>query len=121
MQTNWTVFLHTRTETKARKVLGWMTDHLGREPDQLSLEPLVLKEPERTTYLFLVKFSLRLEATVWNDAVVEAIALGQRVGSRWQLSGDVMKELAARTDFPSVSGLGSLEYRLSDSTHPLPA
>ena len=55
-------------------------------------------------------FWVELESQAWNDSVVELIELGQRVGYRWILGGDILVEPDGWSNESSVSGVRSIQW-----------
>lgn len=107
MRSHWRVWLNTDSETKARTVLKWFFERLGREPADTTIEPY------SKTGGFVAAFVLEMEAIAWNDQVVEVIALGERVGRGWILTGDVFRAPDGWSNEASVSGVTSIGWSLA--------
>ena len=58
-------------------------------------------------------FRVPLTGETHSERVVELIALGQRVGGGWILSGDVYGDLSGWSNEPSVAGIQAIEWRLA--------
>lgn len=110
MVTHSTVWANTNSENAARKVYGWLQHRLGRETEHLSFEPYWKIEG-----CWIIGFQIALSSTTWNDAVVEAIGLGQRIGRGWILSGDVYSQLDGWSNEPSVPGVRALHWQLASA------
>ncbi|MEO6046525.1 MAG: hypothetical protein ABIQ57_03530 [Candidatus Kapaibacterium sp.] len=61
---------------------------------------------------FAVMLSVRINSEAWNDAVVEAIDHGQRVGSGWLLGGSIYEDARGWCNRSSVSGVVCMEWNL---------
>jgi|GEM_PF-4267530 len=68
--------------------------------------------PYRKTGGHKVRFRIALEASQWNDAVVECISLGQRVAHGWGISGSVLSDPGALSTSTSVAGVVMIAWEL---------
>jgi len=69
-------------------------------------------EPYRKTGSFVVSFATRLASERWRDAVVEAIALWQRLGYEWRLIGSIHDNPSGWSNQVNVTGVKSIEWTL---------
>jgi hypothetical protein len=106
MRLLWKMWVDARTEAKALKLCERILERMGRGAPERSVEPY----PK--TGGFVVSFAVGLERARWNDAVVEAIALGQRVAHGWTLSGWIEDSPAASSNQTSVAGVKSIQWTL---------
>ena len=60
----------------------------------------------------MLSFATEIEDGNWPGVVVEAIALGQRVGSGWILSGDIHDDPSGWSNETNISGVRSLQWTL---------
>ena len=102
----WKIWVDAKTEKKSLRLCARIRERMGREASDMRVEPY----PK--TGGFVVGFVVGLESTRWNDAVVEAIALGQRVGYGWVIAGSVRDEPSGCSDRVSISGVQSMEWSL---------
>jgi hypothetical protein len=102
----WKMWTEAKSEEKVLRVFERVRRNLGREALDLSIEPY----PKITG--FVVAFWIELESQTWNDSVVEVIALGQRVGRQWTLSGDILTDTDGWSNESSVSGVRSIQWML---------
>jgi hypothetical protein len=100
------MWTEAKSEEKALRVFERVRHNLGREALDRSVEPY----PKIAG--FVVAFWIELESQAWNDSVVEVIALGQRVGYQWTLSGDILTDTDGWSNKPSVSGVSSIQWML---------
>jgi len=52
-------------------------------------------------------------SATWNAAVVEVIALSQRIAHLWTLSGDVHQDPEGWSTEPRISGVTHLQWQLT--------
>ncbi|MEP7219543.1 MAG: hypothetical protein ABI876_11540 [Bacteroidota bacterium] len=78
--------------------------------DVVVLEKII--EPYPKINGFAVMLSVRINSEAWNDAVVEAIDHGQRVGSGWLLGGSIYEDARGWCNRSSVSGVVCMEWNL---------
>jgi hypothetical protein len=102
----WKMWTEAKSEEKALRVFERVRRNLGREALDRTVEPY----PKITG--FVVAFWIELESQAWNDSVVEVIALGQRVGHQWTLSGDILTDMDGWSNESSVSGVRSIQWML---------
>ncbi|MDB5033586.1 MAG: hypothetical protein JWQ98_827 [Chlorobi bacterium] len=103
----WKIWVNAGTPKKALK----LCDAILQRMDAVVLEKMI--EPYPKINGFMIMFSVRIESGTWNDAVVEAIDLGQRVGHGWLLGGFVYENANGWCNRPSVSGVVCMEWNLS--------
>jgi hypothetical protein len=104
----WSVWSPAKVERSAWKVLEGLEERLGRETVAATFEPY----PKIGGWMF--SFHVSLKGETYGERVVEIIALGQRVGHGWILSGDVYGDLSGWSNQPSVAGIRAIEWRLSE-------
>ena len=102
----WKIWTEAKSEEKALRVSERVRCNLGREVLDRSVEPY----PKIRG--FVVAFWIELESQAWNDSVVEVIALGQRVGYQWTLSGDILTDTSGWSNEAGVSGVRSIQWML---------
>ena len=102
----WKMWTEAKSEEKALRVFERFRRNLGREARDWSVEPY----PKIAG--FVVAFWIELETQTWNDSVVEVIALGQRVGYQWTLSGDILTDTDGWSNESNVSGVRSIQWML---------
>jgi len=105
----WSVWSPAKSERSARKVHKWLEERLGRETVATTFEPY----PKIGGWMFT--FHVPLTGEIHSERVVELIALGQRIGRGWILSGDVYGDLSGWSNQPSVAGIQAIEWRLAES------
>ena len=103
----WTIFTNATTERATHKVSARVLKLLVRPVEHLQFA----RYPK--TGGWTVSFHPPLSGATHNDAVVEVIALGQRVGYSWTLTGDVFGDLDGWSNKARVSGVTSLHWQLS--------
>ncbi len=103
----WRMWTEAKSEEKALRGFELVRGKLGREALDQSVEPY----PKITG--FVVAFWIELESQAWNDSVIEVIALGQRVGYQWTLSGDILTDTEGWSNEPTVSGVRSIQWMLN--------
>lgn len=106
MQLNWKMWVSAKTVEKALKLCDRILGRMEKDATEKSVEP----DPK--TGGFVVSFTTELVSVRWNDAVVEAITLGQRVGHGWALSGGVEDDPSGWSDRTNVSGVEAIEWSL---------
>jgi hypothetical protein len=104
MRLLWRMWVDAGTEAKALKLCDRVLERMERSASGIRVEPY----PK--TGGFVVSFAVALEHARWNDAVVEAIALGQRVGHGWVLSGWIEDGPAASSNVTNVAGVKSIQW-----------
>src|SRR5690349_17676379 len=104
MHVSWTVFTNVRSEKAARNIYRRLIQRLGREPASVTIERYW------KTGGHLLYFAIQLASATWNDQVVEAIALGQRAGYSWTLSGEVSLDLSGWSIRAQISGIDAMEW-----------
>jgi hypothetical protein len=107
MRLIWRMWVGARTEEKALKLCDQLLERMGKETSEK------VAEPDPKTGGFMVSFVTGLEHERWNDAVVEAIALGQRVGHGWALSGSIDDDPRGWSGRTSITGVDSIEWLLT--------
>jgi hypothetical protein len=100
------MWTEARTEVKALRVFERFRLNLDREVPDRSIEPY----PKIAGHV--VSFWIELESRSWNDAIVEAIALGQRVGYQWTLSGDILFFPEGWSNNSNVPGIRSMHWMM---------
>lgn len=106
MHTFWRIWCDARTQQKAIKLYNRVIDALGCEAMLRSIKPY----PKING--FVIDFELPLTSQTWNDAVMEAIQLGQCFAAGWQLSGNIAKDPDASSNQSSVSGVVMAQWWL---------
>ncbi|MBV9927872.1 MAG: hypothetical protein JOZ96_22825 [Acidobacteria bacterium] len=106
MNSLWKMWVDARTEEKALKLCERVLERMGRDASDKRAEPY----PK--TGGFVVSFAVGLEHAEWNDAVVEVIALGQRVAHGWALSGSIEDDPDGWSNRTSVAGVESIQWTL---------
>lgn len=110
MRLSWKMWVSAKTEEKALKLCERILVRMEKDAHEKSVEPY----PK--TGGFVVSFTTELLDVRWNDAVVEAISLGQRVGHGWALSGSVEDDPAGWSNTTNVSGVEAIRWSLSRYT-----
>lgn len=100
------MWVDAKTEEKALKLCDRVLQRMERAATEKSVEPY----PK--TGVYVVSFVIGLEHARWNDAVVETIALGQRVGHGWALSGSVEDDPGGWSNRTNVAGVESITWNL---------
>jgi hypothetical protein len=100
------MWVDAKTEEKALKLCDRILKRMGRDASAKGVEPY----PK--TGGFVVSFAIGLEHARWNDAVIEAIALGQRVGDGWALSGSIGDDPRGWSNRTNIAGVESIEWTL---------
>lgn len=102
----WSVWSPAKSERSARKVHERFEVRLGRKSVATTFEPY----PKIGGWMFTCQVSLI--GQTHGERVVEIIALGQRVGHGWILSGDVYGDLSGWSNEPSVTGAQAIEWQM---------
>ncbi len=108
MQSIWKLWVTAKTEQTARRIYTRVTGRIAYPATLLTIEPYPKTEG------FVVTFQVTLASQTWNDAVVEVIALGQRVAYGWFMTGSITDDPSATTNQISVAGVTMAEWRLID-------
>lgn len=106
MISHWTIWTDSKREQSSVVQLQKVAALMGRTPIRHGL----IAYPKTGGHK--VSFDVALEATRWNDAVVECIDLGQRVARDWGLTGSVLEDAGASSTSTSVSGVAMIEWGL---------
>ncbi len=106
MQAWWSVWSDATSEKSARNVAMRLLRRLGRPADQLTFASY----PKTGGWTFT--FQTPLEGASWNDYVVDAIALGERVASAWSLSGEVRQSPEGWSTKSRISGVTAIQWWL---------
>ena len=112
MRSHWQLWVDCRDQRKSRKVLRRVADCIGREPFDVVIHRL--EDGHR------VAFVIELEARSWSDAVVETIALGQRIAYRWNISsclGYANESLAGgarKIDLFKIAGVEAASWEIEN-------
>lgn len=101
----WTIFTNATTEKATRKVAERLLNLLDSPAEHVEFA-LYTK-----TGGWTFSFQSLLSGATHNDIVVEAIALGQRVGYAWTLTGDVLTDPEGWSNEARVSGVTSLHWQ----------
>jgi len=107
----WRMWVDAKTEEKSLKLCDRLLDRMKKDASEKRVEPY----PK--TGGFVVSFATELKSERWNDAVVEAMALGQRVGYGWQLIGSVLDGPGGWSNRTTVSGVKSIAWTLARDEH----
>jgi hypothetical protein len=114
MRLLWNMWVEAKTKDKALKLCQSLLERMGKDATGKEAEPY----PK--TGGFVVSFATEIEDGQWNDVVVEAIALGQRVGSGWILSGDIYDDPSGWSNETKISGIRSLQWALKRGKKRMP-
>lgn len=104
MDAVWTVWCDAKQEKSARKVAHRLLRKLDRDVQSLAFAPY----PKTGGWTFT--FSAPLMGTTWSEWVVDAVALGQRVGYQWTLYGSVLSDPSAWSARSRISGVTAAEW-----------
>ena len=106
----WKLFLDAKSEKRSTKILDKVSSLLRRDIRNEKVE----SSPETGGYA--VMFEVDMKSSRWNDAVVEVIELGQKIGDGWTLNGSVMQDPQGWSNRPSgVAGIISISWILSEA------
>lgn len=97
----WKVFIDANSEKKAEKVSKKFIAKLGVE---CALDKI---EPYSTG--FVCTFSSIVNTSNWSECVLDSLALAQKVGRAWVLSGAIEDELDGWSNVSSVIGVNSIQ------------
>jgi hypothetical protein len=106
MQAYWSVWSDATSEVSARRVAMRLLRQLGRPANQLAFFPY----PKTGGCMFT--FQTDLEGGTWNDYVVDAVELGQRVAHAWSLSGDVRRGPEGWSTQSRIAGVTAIQWLL---------
>ncbi len=106
----WTIWVDATTAEKSLNLLKRIAAELDREPTTID----VARYPKTNGHK--VSFVLGLHADSWNDAIVEAIHLGQCAGYEWQLFGSVCDDAEAVSGKSRVAGVQMMQWSLQKNT-----
>ena len=104
------VWTDAKTEEKALKVIDKVIVPIDAQADAVILKPY----PKTGGYMACFTAALKSEA--WNDAVIEAIELGQRVGYDWQLTGNILDDPGGWSNKAKISGVQSISWHITRNT-----
>jgi hypothetical protein len=105
MTSHWRIWVNATTKDKALILLNRIAAEIGRVP-------LVAVASCSEDGGHRITFQVPLESKSWNDAVVELIALGERVGYAWQLMGSILDDPEGRSYKSRVSGVLAIQWSL---------
>ena len=114
MLCEWRLWVDCRDQRKSHKVLKRVSETTGREPLNLR----IVKDEE----VHQISFAVELESNSWNDAVVEAIALGLRIAHRWRISSgespmdDQVAAGAQKLDLFQIAGIEAAAWELNKNS-----
>lgn len=97
----WKVFIDANSEKKAEKVSKKFIAKLGVE---CALDKI---EPYSTG--FVCTFSSIVDTSNWSECVLDSLALAQKVGRAWVLSGAIEDELDGWSNVSSVIGVNNIQ------------
>lgn len=106
MFAGWTIWLTTRSEQGALKVLARVQQALGRDLQRKIVAPYV------KTNSFTLSFLVHLESTTWNDAFVEALALSEHIGYQWTIYGSLEHDIHLMATHAYLPGITMMQYWL---------
>lgn len=106
MNSRWTIWIDAKTEAKCSDLLDRLAVALQRTLKDLD----VRLDPNTGSHK--ASCTVALEATSWNDAVVEVISLGQSVGYAWSLRGSVRDDLQGDCMSGRIAGIEGLQWHL---------
>jgi hypothetical protein len=106
MTSEWTIWVDATTEEKALVLLNRVASEMDREPRNAFVAACDETGGHKGT------FSIDISALSWNDAVVEVIDLGQRVGYDWQLLGSILDDAEAISGKTRLSGVKFIQWGL---------
>ncbi|MGH8083434.1 MAG: hypothetical protein ACREP7_22850 [Lysobacter sp.] len=110
MNLHWRLFVSSKNEAAARKLVARHFRRAEATPSLLSVE-------------VYEKGGFRIEArsehatSSWSDSVVAAIALAQRSGRDWCLRGLIIDELSLWSETASTAGIDAIEMCLQRVEH----
>jgi len=110
IRSHWKIWFDANRVEGAEKVLRQVIDLLGVDALDTVIEPY-----QKGGHLG--RFMVSHEAGSWSDIVVTVIALGERLGSGWQLSGAITEDpsgwLAREHGDFRISGVTNVEWSLA--------
>ena len=106
MHSRWTIWIDTKTAAKCSALLDRLAVAWGRELKNLDVRL------DANSGIHKASCTVALEATSWNDAVVEVISLGQSIGYAWSLRGSVLDDVAGDCMAGRIAGIEGLQWHL---------
>lgn len=105
MNTHWKIFTNSSTEEKAKKVFNAFSKTIAIQCGNLIIEPY-----HKGGYT--CSCTIKLKATEWPEATLEALTKAQSVGRSWVLTGNIETELDAWSNEPCISGIQNIQLAL---------
>ena len=105
MNIQWHLFTKADSKVAAEKIV----ESVAQKLDIPITESSIFSE---STNRFEATFSTPVSQANWASLVVQALALAQKIGRAWHLSGDVEKELDAWSNEPALSDISSIHMML---------
>ena len=102
MIVHWRLYTNCESEKNAKAVMNKATKKLKVKIEKSKIEPY-----HKGGYV--CSFSNQLEIENWNEIPFLALALGQRIGRMWTISGDINSEFSAWSNESSISGIENIE------------
>lgn len=88
----WTLYLNEESEQKIQKVVNDFVKVISRPPIEFKIEKYF-----NEGYIVFLQF-YHSDEKLWAENVTELIGFGQKVGSNWQLSGDIQERIVIVLD-----------------------
>ena len=101
MKASWRVFTNAHDKESARVLLKRTIKALGVEASEAETEPYYKGG-------FLISFGTVPASSVWSEKVVELIALAEKVGRGWILSGSIIEALDLWSNESTIAGVQSI-------------
>jgi hypothetical protein len=103
----WAIYTNAKTERAAQHLYKRLIREIGKTPDDThySLYP--------KNQAWQITFTINILTGTLNDQIVEAIALGQRCGYGWILTGDVHDSLEGWCNQTRIGGITSIGWQLT--------
>jgi hypothetical protein len=102
----WKIWTRSSKEKNSMEVFRRLLKKMDRQAEIISIEPY----PKINGYV--IQFSIKIESDSWNDQIIEAFLIGQRVASGGALTGNVIDDPGGWSSDVSDSGVHSITWSL---------
>lgn len=104
IELSWFLVVDTLIEEEARNILDSLTSSLDRKISEPRMNKFVGETPSDISF----RFTIQIVSTSWNNAIVEAMMLGQVCADAWKIYGKAEKYINAfgsEFSFPKIKSL----------------
>ncbi len=104
MRIFWKFWTEAKTDEKAERVFARVIKDMGITHESLSIMPY------EKTGGYVISFFSTPSADPWNEAIIETIALGQKVARQWLISGCILSDPSGWSNEPRVTGVTAASW-----------